>query len=360
MDQKRDEWIDAVKGIAILGVVLVHSMGRIELPYALQEICLSGERGVQIFFIIAAYLAYGSFERNQKKGRNSIAWLKGRVKRIAPAYYIALAIGLFFLGGPACWVGIVEKVSIGNVAAHILFLHGLSPYYINSLLGIEWYLADYAILMLLIPVLYKMIHSFSRAVAFFVCSSIGSYLFILLSRNWSIIGDEKLWDIYIGSFCFLAQLPVMALGIVLYFVVNNSGIVEACRSKKLLSYALLIGAIYGFVIMIAGVSFKGLTIQTVYGGILFFFILSQAVHGCPLVVNRFWRELGKYSYIIYLFHYFFFMGFDHFFEKYASYTLKTWVIRLLFVLGMSYGAAFLTGQIKNMLKRGFGWKKNRC
>lgn len=350
MEDKRYEWIDAVKGIAILGVVLVHSMGGMDLPYVLEAICLLGERGVQIFFIVAAYLAYGSFAKNQKKGKSNIDWLKGRVRRIAPAYYIALAIGLFFLGGPTCWVGIVEKVSIGNVVAHILFLHGLSPYYINSLLGIEWYLADYAILVLLIPLLYKMINSFEKAMAFLVCSSIGSYLFVLISGNWSIITDEKLWDIYIGSFGFLAQLPIMALGIVLYFILNISSIWESCKNKKLVSYALLIGSIYCVAIMIAGVSFKGLTIQTVYGGILFFFVLSQAIHGCPLVVNRFWRELGKYSYIIYLFHYFFFMGFDHFFGKYVDYSLTTWVIRLVFVLGLSYGLAFVAGWIKNMAK----------
>lgn len=351
MEGKRYAWIDAAKGIAILGVLLVHSMGGINLPYVLEEIALLGERGVQIFFMLAAYLAYASFAKNQKRGKSSIDWLKGRAKRIAPAYYIALAVGLFFFGGPTCWVGIVEKISFGNIAAHILFLHGLSPYYINSLLGIEWYLADYAILMLLIPALYKIVNSLGKAVAFLTCSSIGSYLFILISRNWKIFADEKLWDIYIGSFGFLAQLPVMALGIVLYFIVNDFRLPESCKNKKILSYALLTGSVYGIVIMIAGVSFKGLTIQTVYGGILFIFVLSQAIHGCPLVVNRFWRELGKYSYVIYLFHYFFFMGFDHFFGKYASYSIKTWVIRLVFVLGMSYGAAFLAGQIKNMLRK---------
>lgn len=332
---KRYGWIDAVKGIAILGVVLVHSMGGMELPFVLEKICLAGDKGVQIFFIIAACLAYRSFGENVKKGKSVSDWLKNRAIRIAPVYYIALVTGMFFLGGPTHWNGVVEKITVGNVAAHIFFLHGLSPYYINSILGVEWYLADYAILLLLIPVLYKVINNLSKSVAFLVFSSIGSYFLILAAGNLNIIQDKQIWDIYIGSFGFWAQLPVMAMGIVLYFLVNDIKVQEKCPDNKLLSYALLAGSVYGILILTAGVSFKGLTIQVVYGGVLFFFILSQAVYACPLIDNCFWRTLGKHSYTVYLFHYFFIMGFDYFFGRYAGTSVKAWALRFMFVWMMS-------------------------
>lgn len=351
---KRYGWIDAVKGIAILGVVLVHSMGGMELPFVLEKICFTGDKGVQIFFIIAACLAYRSFDENVKKGKSAkrysaFYWLKNRAIRIAPAYYLALVIGMFFLGGPTRWNGVVEKITAGNVAAHILFLHGLSPYYINSILGVEWYLADYAILLLLIPVLYKVINNLSKSVAFLVFSSIGSYFFILAAGNLHIIPDKQIWDIYIGSFGFWAQLPIMAMGIVLYFLVNDIKVQDRCKNKKLLSYAMLAGSVYGILILAAGVSFKGLTIQVVYGGVLFFFILSQAVYSCPLIDNCIWRTLGKHSYMIYLFHYFFIMGFDYFFGKYTGNAVKAWALRFLFVWVMSGVLIILSEGIKKII-----------
>ena len=350
MEEKRCGWIDAVKGIAILGVVLVHSMSGMELPSVLEKISQTGDKGVQIFFIVAAYLAYGSYGKNLNKGKSVAYWWKNRIIRIAPAYYIAIITSMLFLGGSTQWIGVVEKISAANMIAHISFLHGLSPYYINSILGVEWYLADYVILMLLIPVLYKVINNFSKSVAFLVLSSIGSYFFILMSRNWSIISDTQVWDIYIGSFGFLAQLPVMAMGIVLYFLINDNRIWERCTDKKILSYALLAGSVYGIVILMAGVSFKGLTIQVVYGGILFVFILSQAIYGCPLIDNCFWRTLGSHSYLIYLFHYFFIMTFNHFWGRIAGSSIKAWGIRFVFVWAVSWIMIFLEDRIKKMIR----------
>lgn len=357
MEQIRDGWIDAVKGIAIFGVVLVHSMGGAELPFVLNEISMIGEKGVQIFFMVAAYLAYRSFEKNKKDGSGIWNWLGSRIKRMAPAYYLALVIQLIFWGGSPHWMGSAGKITIGNIVGHILFLHGFSPYYINSILGVEWYLADYAILILLTPILYKVINNFSRSMAFFVVSSIGSYFSIILMRNWTIIPDTYLWDIYIGSFGFLIQLPVIALGIMLYFIINNVSVEVNCKQKKLLSYALLIGAMYCIVIMLAGVSFKGLTIQTVYGGILFFFVLSQAIYACPLIDNCFWRTLGKNSYTIYLFHYFFIMGYNILFSQYVDSSIKTWATRLLFVWGISFLLILFLTIIRKWGKT--HWKKFR-
>lgn len=42
-------WIDAMKGIAILGVVLIHSGAGDILPSVLGKIASIGNRGVQIF-----------------------------------------------------------------------------------------------------------------------------------------------------------------------------------------------------------------------------------------------------------------------------------------------------------------------
>lgn len=54
MEKERIEWIDAFKGIAVIGVFLVHC-GNLAFPH-IYFISRYGNRGVELFFIITGYL----------------------------------------------------------------------------------------------------------------------------------------------------------------------------------------------------------------------------------------------------------------------------------------------------------------
>ena len=51
----RLDWLDALRGLAVLAVVLVHTGQSLHLePGVLQKISAAGQYGVQLFFIVSA------------------------------------------------------------------------------------------------------------------------------------------------------------------------------------------------------------------------------------------------------------------------------------------------------------------
>ena len=48
------KYIDALRGWAILGVIIVHSSQNFELPSILSRLSAAGARGVQLFFVVSA------------------------------------------------------------------------------------------------------------------------------------------------------------------------------------------------------------------------------------------------------------------------------------------------------------------
>lgn len=62
MEKARISWIDSLKGIAICGIIMIHSGGA-DLPSLFGKIGNIGKNGVQLFFLISAYLSFISLER---------------------------------------------------------------------------------------------------------------------------------------------------------------------------------------------------------------------------------------------------------------------------------------------------------
>ena len=59
MEKRNIGYIDALKGLAILGVTMAHTGGS-SLPGIFGRIGSSGARGVQLFFLISGMLAFSS------------------------------------------------------------------------------------------------------------------------------------------------------------------------------------------------------------------------------------------------------------------------------------------------------------
>ena len=118
-------WVNVLKGIAILMVLIVHSTQRFELPFILNEACKFGQMGCQIFFVISAFCIYMSYERHKE----SIGgFYKRRFITVAPGYWLTI---IFNIAAVLLIVYIygysrrAQYFTVENVSANFLLLNGL-------------------------------------------------------------------------------------------------------------------------------------------------------------------------------------------------------------------------------------------
>ena len=145
--------IDALRGIAALGVVFYHAVeqGPKWLPHnlfdypvrALQFISSFGYIGVFLFFVISGFCIHLQWAKARATGvepdiRFGPFW-KRRLRRLYPPYLIALA--LFIL-----MAAVKSEVSFTHfffydLGMHLLMLHNLDPHTCYTINGVFWTLA---------------------------------------------------------------------------------------------------------------------------------------------------------------------------------------------------------------------------
>jgi peptidoglycan/LPS O-acetylase OafA/YrhL len=145
--------IDALRGIAALGVVLYHAVLQtanavptnvLHWPAKAVEFVSSfGYIGVFLFFVISGFCIHLQWARAQAEGDGQIPSFTGfwrrRVRRLYPPYLFALCLFLLMM---ALTVGIdASRFFIYDLGMHLLMLHNLDPQTCYSINGVFWTLA---------------------------------------------------------------------------------------------------------------------------------------------------------------------------------------------------------------------------
>ncbi len=145
--------IDALRGIAALGVVLYHAVMQtagavphnfLQWPVkGIQFLSSLGYIGVFLFFVISGFCIHLQWAKAKANGTEPQikfgSFWKRRIRRLYPPYLLTLA--LFFLMA-ALTVGIdVTHFFVYDVVMHLLMLHNLDPNTCYSINGVFWTLA---------------------------------------------------------------------------------------------------------------------------------------------------------------------------------------------------------------------------
>jgi len=145
--------IDALRGLAAMGVVLYHAVDQTEkvvpnnllrYPVKLAQLGSSfGYIGVFLFFVISGFCIHLQWAKSRAAGKTPQVtfgpFWKRRLRRLYPPYVIALAL---FLALSALTVGLnVTHFQIYDVGMHLLMLHNLDPRTCYSINGVFWTLA---------------------------------------------------------------------------------------------------------------------------------------------------------------------------------------------------------------------------
>lgn len=302
---KKKTYIDSLKGVAIILVVMKHSGGG-DLPLFMGTIGDYGHMGVQMFLLISAYLSFRSLEKfflsREYNIYNIIKWQINKILILIPLYYLSLIICII-MGGFPYWLGNEEKVTIQNIIFHLLFAHGLVPHYADSIIGVEWYIGVLVIFYFIAPVLFKYIKSTLGAVLIYISSLVFEEVWRHAICLFPDV-DGYIYTAYVNSFCICSRFSTLALGIVLFFIIDRSLLLDKIMDSKIISYIML-----GLALVILLLPIKQIDILdyipvsiifTVGFAILFF---SQEIYQSVVVDNFIFNSIGKYSYPIYLFHF---------------------------------------------------------
>jgi peptidoglycan/LPS O-acetylase OafA/YrhL len=200
---KRLACIDALRGYAVLGVVLVHTIG---------DGAAFGARGVQLFFVVSAFTLMHSW-RGRDDG--AFAFFVRRVFRIAPMFWLSIPVSIALIG----WQGL----GLRQVLTSAAFLQAATPQGILApIVAGGWSIDVELAFYCLFPLLAKSIRSLSTSIAFLAIA-------FVISDQWHHRGFRLAKEIYpslapsdVATFIGLslpAQLPAFAAGFVAFHAI---------------------------------------------------------------------------------------------------------------------------------------------
>ena len=174
---------------------------------------------MQLFFVLSAFLIFDSLDRIEKRGGTLGEFFVHRFLRIAPLYYLAIAIfvGVFGVLFPALgWSAHApETYTFENIMANVLLLHGLVPAAANGIVGGGWSVGTEVLFYALAPALFALR---SRKIALAAIAAACFPLVYLATKTIQpMIGAPEY--VNVNGFLFFSivnQLPVFICGCLLF------------------------------------------------------------------------------------------------------------------------------------------------
>lgn len=333
-EQSKLAQVDVLRAFAIIGVVVVHTSQRFDLPF--KAIFDYGQMGVQLFFVVSAYTLFRSYEHRQTERAATRKFFIRRFLRIAPLYYCGLlAYAIMRLKTRA--FGVVDYSST-NVLANLAFVHNLIPEAINDVVPGGWSIGCEMLFYLAVPWLFATLGK-TRAskLAWFVgLLLLGNLLAQVAATTLDPTGQLLSSDFRYYS--IISQAPVFALGIMLFRLSDQrkDGIflpLLTFASFTAVSMATtelrILGELGRYVApTLSGISFVG---------------LSLAVLRLQAKWPKVLLAVGQHSYSIYLVHFFFAWGVTGFLKARVGEMLPDFITFAICVM-MSLAGSLLVAK----------------
>lgn len=297
LEPKYYDYIDALRGYAILMVIAVHSSQYFsDLSPTMRSLADQGARGVQLFFVASAITLWMSW---RARNDGAAAFYVRRLFRIAPMFYLCLPIFLM-LEDHAPSLYAPEGVGLRQIIMAATFTHGFMPDAITSVVPGSWSIADEMIFYALLPMLMMIRFRFALEVVVVViatagCMVVERYVVGATSR----ITDPTWRDCW-ATFYFLwivNQFPCFLFGmLVARWIADDRSIPWP---------AALVGGstVLACLVAVAMPTRFAVTLPTQYGAIFALLALGLSKWRPILLVNPVICWIGKVSYSAYLVHF---------------------------------------------------------
>jgi len=303
----RFDFLDALRGLAILGVISTHSAWFADGDFRGKPFAFAGMYGVQLFFLVSAFTIFMTLERAVAREPALVrSFYIRRVLRILPMFWVGIVLYAFAPGREHYYA----DFNIGPIyyALTALFQHGWHPYTINSVVPGGWTIGVEMTFYIIAPLIFFQVKTWQSALYFFLgtlfLAEAADYCLRhavahhLLFQNVEADQPELMQQYY--RKWFPSQLPVFACGILTYRIFTALPDTFKTRRNGLVLLAAALVAIYNAVDI---GSHRILPEQVVFGMAFILFILALAIYSQPLFVNPVTCFLGRISYSFYLMHF---------------------------------------------------------
>ncbi len=287
--------LDALRGIAILNVMLVHAVywGPDHIlplrPALLLMVAFAGQRGVQLFFLVSAFTLYMSHSNRRHEARPTLIFILRRFFRITPMLYVSVAL--------TYWLWPQAMGTMPHALLSMVYLSDFSPSTITSGAAGAWSVATEAAFYMTLPLLFRWVRTPIQALApLCLCTA---FAYFIAPRIANHAGAEGFW-LYQS---LPANYPTFLLGACGFFVWRKwlapSDRLDA-EDRRSISACLLaaFGVLYIYALPF---SINKLTSESL---ILLLLVLALVAYPWRLLVNPVTVLLGKVSFSLYLLHFY--------------------------------------------------------
>lgn len=200
--------LDALRGVAILMVIVFHVAIHFVPSPGLARIAAQGYSGVQLFFLISAVTMCHMWALRQGEPAQARRFWVRRVARIAPPFWLAM----IFYAAWRQWVpGAGPQADPISLVLSALFLHGLSPTAINLAVPGGWSIADEMLFYLSFPLLVGWLRTPMLRLVF----ALGSYVLTAVVATWLRRANGQEWDLFL-YYSMLTQFAIFPMGMLIY------------------------------------------------------------------------------------------------------------------------------------------------
>ncbi len=301
---KKLDYIDAVRGIAVLMVLFVHTLTFLDttnLNHIFRVISEQGRMGVQLFYMASAFTLFYSL--TQRSGGSG--FFIRRIFRIAPMFYVATVFYFMLYSiypNPNIEAAGSDTFTFLNLFSHLTFLHALSPYWINTIVPGGWSVGVEMMFYLLVPTAFMLYKKYGAKFLYFSLATATSVSWIFNYSVVSLLSLElpKYWPAFL-YYNFFTQLPIFILGMIVYHHVINKD-----KSLKSLHFILISSLVLFYLSTILNdliypATFPGSML--LLSALLAYFIIFMSRYSPKFLVNRVTTYIGKISYSVYLTHF---------------------------------------------------------
>lgn len=296
-------WVHAIRGYAIMLVVIVHSAQPI-FGDGNAGILSSGDQGVQLFFIASAFTLFNSFARRQSidGGQTKLFFFLRRFFRIAPLYWTGILAWLVYgYLTDSMWLPPKPFDPI-SVLVNAVFLNGIYPPAVNYIPPGSWSIGVEMLFYLTVPILFRYVTSWRAAVVFTMLAILCSVVVQLLA--YIVITDytDHIWTVHRDWVLYLwfpNQFPIFGFGMILYHVIRENAL--AVRPQRLLITSVAVFIALGTINFELHFPWFLIQREYLYAVVFIAFAWSLSKSNLKFLINPF-VKLGEVSFSLYLIH----------------------------------------------------------